>query len=52
MTDDRADNTSEAARTIVSHMKITERRADNQPGAVRTSVFESVKRRAVPSAPF
>ena len=32
-------------------MKVTERRTDNQPGAVRTFVF-LIKRRAVPSAPF
>ena len=50
--DGRADNTPEAARTILSKnarssvprdfarptMKNTRRRADNQPGAVRTSV--------------
>jgi hypothetical protein len=55
--DGRADNTPEAARTIDSMrgensraaMKVTGRRTDNQPEAVRTSVFPA-ERRAVPRA--
>lgn len=55
--DGRADNTPEAARAIDSErgestraaVKVTGRRIDNQPEAVRTPVFPT-ERRAVPSA--